>query len=160
MLENLLNLRRRFAIARHREAPLLRERERFLEYLHSQGTSLAALRGVSWQLLNVITLLKLTPCAASRLERSRTRDEHGKYSSGRIQVLLRSLSEQRSRARWSYRGEKFRLGSDAEQLRYEARLSADIIFGYPPHSSLPDHVHRLDSFKCSHRTLKRTVALG
>ncbi len=60
MLENLWNLRRRFAIARHREAPLLRERERFPEYLHSQGTSLAALRGVSWQLLNVINHLNLT----------------------------------------------------------------------------------------------------
>lgn len=59
MLENLWNLRRRFAIARHREAPLLRERERFPEYLHSQGTSLAALRGVSWQLLNVINHLNL-----------------------------------------------------------------------------------------------------
>ncbi len=33
--------------------------------------------------------------------------------------------------------EKKVLGSDAEQLRYEARLSADIVFGYPPHSSLP-----------------------
>lgn len=56
----LLNLKRRFAIARHREAPLLQERERFWEHLHSQGTSLEALRGVSWQLLNVIARLKLT----------------------------------------------------------------------------------------------------
>lgn len=60
MLENLLNLRRRFAIARHRQAPLFQGRERFLEHLHQQGTSLAALRGVSWQLLNVIAQLKLT----------------------------------------------------------------------------------------------------
>jgi hypothetical protein len=30
--------------------------------------------------------------------------------------------------------EKKVLGSDAEQLRHEARLSADIVFGYPPHS--------------------------
>lgn len=60
MLEDILNLRRRFAIARHREAPLLKEREKFLEHLHRQGTSLAALRGVSWQLLNVIAQLKLT----------------------------------------------------------------------------------------------------
>lgn len=60
MLENLMNLRRRFAIARHREAPLLKDREKFLEHLYSQGTSLAALRSVSWPLLNVITLLKLT----------------------------------------------------------------------------------------------------
>lgn len=54
MLEDLLNLHRQFAITRHREAPLLHEREIFLEHLHRQGTSLAALRGVSWQLLNVI----------------------------------------------------------------------------------------------------------
>jgi hypothetical protein len=48
------------AIARHREAPLLKEREKFLEHLHRQGTNLAALRSVSWQLLNVIAQLKLT----------------------------------------------------------------------------------------------------
>jgi hypothetical protein len=60
MLEDILNLRRRFAITRHREAPLLKEREKFLEHLHRQGTSLAALRSVSWQLLNVIAQLKLT----------------------------------------------------------------------------------------------------
>jgi hypothetical protein len=36
MLEDLLNLRRRFATIRHREAPPLRERENFLEHLHRQ----------------------------------------------------------------------------------------------------------------------------
>jgi hypothetical protein len=49
-----------FYIARQEEAPLLREREAFLGHLLRQGTSLAAARGVSWQLLNVIQLLKLT----------------------------------------------------------------------------------------------------
>jgi site-specific recombinase XerD len=49
-----------FYVARQEEAPLLREREAFLEHLLEQGTSLAAARGVSWQLLNVIRLLKLT----------------------------------------------------------------------------------------------------
>jgi hypothetical protein len=48
-----------FYIARQEQAPLLRERELFLEYLLGQGTSLAAARCVSWQLLNIIRLLKL-----------------------------------------------------------------------------------------------------
>jgi hypothetical protein len=49
-----------FYIARHEEAPLLREREAFLEHLLRQGTSLSAARIVAWQLLNVIRILKLT----------------------------------------------------------------------------------------------------
>jgi site-specific recombinase XerD len=53
-------LERTFYITRQEKAPLLREREAFLEHLLQQGTSVAAARGVSWQLLNVIRLLKLT----------------------------------------------------------------------------------------------------
>jgi hypothetical protein len=49
-----------FYIARQEQAPLLREREVFLEHLLRQGTSLAAARSVSWQLVNVIRLLRLT----------------------------------------------------------------------------------------------------
>jgi integrase/recombinase XerD len=60
MLSTLLRMKEPFYIARQEEAPLLREREAFLEHLLRQGTSLAAARGVSWQLLNVIRLLKLT----------------------------------------------------------------------------------------------------
>jgi hypothetical protein len=52
------------------------------------------------------------------------------------------------------------LGSDTEQLRYELRLGPDIALGYPPHSSLPDNIHCFDSFKCSPRALKGTIALG
>ena len=59
MLKTLLKLERSFSISRHQEAPLLHEREAFLEHLHQQGTSLAAMPSVSWQLLNVIRLLKL-----------------------------------------------------------------------------------------------------
>jgi hypothetical protein len=58
MLETLLQ--RSFAINRHKEAPLLAEREAFLEHLQCQGTSRAALRSVSWQLLHVVDLLKLS----------------------------------------------------------------------------------------------------
>lgn len=60
MLRTLLRLEQPFYIARQEKAPLLREREAFLEHLLQQGTSLAAARSVSWQLLNVVRLLKLT----------------------------------------------------------------------------------------------------
>ncbi len=57
MLENLL--RRTFSLSRHRQAPLLREREAFLDHLQRQGTSPKALTNLASQLLNVIHLLKL-----------------------------------------------------------------------------------------------------
>jgi hypothetical protein len=60
MLRTLLRMKEPFYIARQEQAPLLREREAFLEQLLRQGTSLAAGRSVSWQLLNVIRLLRLT----------------------------------------------------------------------------------------------------
>ena len=60
MLRTLLRMKEPFYIARQEQAPLLREREAFLEHLLRQGTSLPAARSVSWQLLNVIRLLRLT----------------------------------------------------------------------------------------------------
>jgi len=57
MLDTLLELS--FALDRHRDAPLLEERLAFLKYLQERGTSRAALRNVSGQLLHVIDLLKL-----------------------------------------------------------------------------------------------------
>ena len=60
MLRTLLWMKEPFYIARQEQAPLLRERESFLEHLLRQGTSLAAARSVSWQLVNVIRLLRLT----------------------------------------------------------------------------------------------------
>jgi site-specific recombinase XerD len=60
MLRTLLRIERSFYADLQEKAPLLKEREAFLEHLLQQGTSLAAVRGVSWQLLNVIRLLKLT----------------------------------------------------------------------------------------------------
>ena len=60
MPRTLLRIERSFYADRQEEAPLLKEREVFLEHLLQQGTSLAAMRGVAWQLLNVIRLLKLT----------------------------------------------------------------------------------------------------
>jgi hypothetical protein len=60
MLRTLLHLQQPFCIARQEKAPLLLERDAFLEHLLRQGTSLAAVRMVAWQLLNVMRLLKLT----------------------------------------------------------------------------------------------------
>lgn len=60
MLRTLLQIERSFYADRQEVAPLLKEREVFLEHLLQQGTSPAAARGVSWQLLNVIRLLQLT----------------------------------------------------------------------------------------------------
>ena len=57
MLDTLLELP--FALNRHRDAPLLEERLAFLKYLQERGTSRAALRNVSGQMLHVIDLLKL-----------------------------------------------------------------------------------------------------
>jgi hypothetical protein len=60
MLRTLLQIERSFYADRQEVAPLLKEREAFLEHLLRQGTSPAAARGVSWQMLNVIRLLQLT----------------------------------------------------------------------------------------------------
>lgn len=59
MLETLLKLELQFSIARHENAPLLQERKAFLEHLCQQGTSLAAVRAVACQTLNIMRVLKL-----------------------------------------------------------------------------------------------------
>ena len=48
-----------FFLNRHRQAPLLKERESFLSHLQQQGTSRKALRNLSGELLQVVRLLKL-----------------------------------------------------------------------------------------------------
>jgi site-specific recombinase XerD len=57
MLETLLE--RPFSLNRHREAPLLKEREEFLRHLQQQGTGRAALRNLSGELIHVVRLLRL-----------------------------------------------------------------------------------------------------
>jgi integrase/recombinase XerD len=57
MLEILLE--RPFFLNRHREAPLLKEREVFLRHLQEQGTSRVALRNLSGELIHVVRLLRL-----------------------------------------------------------------------------------------------------
>jgi len=49
-----------FFLNRHRQAPLLKERESFLNHLQQQGTSRKALRNLSAELLQVVRLLKHT----------------------------------------------------------------------------------------------------
>ena len=39
------------------------------------------------------------------------------------------------------------LSGEAEQLRNECGLRDRIVFRYPPHSALPDHVHRFDALQ-------------
>jgi site-specific recombinase XerD len=58
MLEEFLE--HPFFLNRHRQAPLLKERESFLSHLQQQGTSRKALRNLSGELLQVVRLLKLT----------------------------------------------------------------------------------------------------
>ena len=55
MLETLLE--RPFFLNRHREAPLLKEREVFLRHLQQQGTSRVAPRNLSGELIHVVRLL-------------------------------------------------------------------------------------------------------
>jgi hypothetical protein len=52
-------LERPSSLNRHREAPLLKERERFLRRQQQQGTSRAALRNLSGELIHVVRLLRL-----------------------------------------------------------------------------------------------------
>jgi hypothetical protein len=57
-----------FFLNRHRQAPLLKERESFLNYLQQQGTSRRSLRNLSAELLQVVRLLKLTEMRDVSLE--------------------------------------------------------------------------------------------
>jgi integrase/recombinase XerD len=57
MLETLLE--QPFFLKRHHDAPLLAERQAFLHHLQQQGTSRAALRNMSGELIHVVRLLRL-----------------------------------------------------------------------------------------------------
>ena len=57
MLETILE--RPSTLKRHRDVPLLKEREEFLQRLHQQGTSRAALRNLASELIHVVRLLRL-----------------------------------------------------------------------------------------------------
>jgi hypothetical protein len=57
-----------FSLNRHRQAPLLKKRESFLNHLQQQGTSRKALRNLSGELPPVVRLLKLTEMRDVSLE--------------------------------------------------------------------------------------------
>ena len=57
MLETILE--RPSTLKCHRDVPLLKEREEFLQRLHQQGTSRAALRNLASELIHVVRLLRL-----------------------------------------------------------------------------------------------------
>lgn len=69
MLEDFLE--HPFFLNRHRQAPLLKERESFLSHLQQQGTSRKALRNLSAELLQVVRILKLTEMREVSLEEIR-----------------------------------------------------------------------------------------
>ena len=59
-------------------------REAFLEHLRDQGTSRAALRGICWQMLNVMEHLRLKRMRSVSSMRSKKRRNAGPRSSGLI----------------------------------------------------------------------------
>jgi len=71
MPENLLE--HPTALKRHREAPLLKEREEFLGRLQQQGTSRAALRNLSGELIHPATLQISVQRSSADREPTRTR---------------------------------------------------------------------------------------
>ncbi len=60
-----------FFLNRHRQAPVLKERESFLSHLQQQGASRKALRNLSAELLQEVRLLKLTEMRDVSLEEIR-----------------------------------------------------------------------------------------
>jgi len=57
-----------FFLNRHRQAPLLKERESLLSHLQKQGTSRKALRNLSGESLQVVSLLNLAEMREVSLE--------------------------------------------------------------------------------------------
>ena len=111
MLETLLE--RPFALNRHREAPLLEERLAFLRHLQELGTSRAALRNVSGQLLHIVRLLQLETL----------RD----VSAGEIKEAARRWAEQQllnARARSYARTESYFEYVAKKWLRFAGRLKS------------------------------------
>ena len=60
MIESILE--KPSAVSRHKQAPLLKEREQFLTYCQQPGTSHKALRNMAAELIAVIRLLRMHPC--------------------------------------------------------------------------------------------------
>ena len=57
MIEDIYQTK--WAVSRHKEAPLLEEREQFLEHWQQQGTNLKSLQNMAPELIVVIRLLRM-----------------------------------------------------------------------------------------------------
>jgi site-specific recombinase XerD len=66
MIENIFQLK--WVVARHKQAPLLKEREQFLAHCHQQGTSHKALHSMAPELIAVIRLLRMEELREVSLE--------------------------------------------------------------------------------------------
>jgi integrase/recombinase XerD len=66
MIESILE--KPSAVSRHKQAPLLKEREQFLTYCQQPGTSHKALRNMAAELIAVIRLLRMQKLRKVRLE--------------------------------------------------------------------------------------------
>src|SRR3982751_4384868 len=71
-------------------------------------------------------------------------------------ILLRSFKRDRKEASKGTEG-KGSLGSETEQLRHEFCFGHHVFLCYPSHSSLANHMHRLDPFQRSSGTGKGFV---
>jgi hypothetical protein len=65
-----------FFLNRHRETPLLKEREMFLRHLQQQGTSGASMQILSNELLHIIRLLRLDAMREVSLDEIRRAADH------------------------------------------------------------------------------------
>lgn len=93
MLETLLE--RTFFLNRHQKAPLLKEREVFLGHLQQQGTSRAAMRNLSGELIQVVRLLKLgemRDVALEEIQRAARRWAHQQHSNPKAHSYGNSAS--------------------------------------------------------------------
>jgi|ERR1035437_2740470 integrase/recombinase XerD len=79
------------ALARHRTAPLLRERQQFLAHLVRQGTSHLRGRSIAAYLIHIIRLMKLTSLRNAELDEVKTELENSRYSVNFIDELLLGL---------------------------------------------------------------------
>jgi integrase/recombinase XerD len=116
MLDTLLELP--FALNRHQEAPLLEERLAFLKYLQERGTSRAALRNVSGQLLHVIGMLKLETLRDVSVDEIKQASRHW---GERQRTNARARTYVRTESYFEYVAKKW--------LRFAGRLKSGIVSG-------------------------------
>jgi site-specific recombinase XerD len=69
MIESIFQLK--WVVSRHKQAPLLKEREQFLEHCHQQGTSHKALHNMAPELIAVIRMLRMDRLREISLEEIR-----------------------------------------------------------------------------------------